>query len=429
VWYAKRPEVMTISRELKENPARAFQTISDTKMSWEVINSRHGDVMGVNTILKSDHFPGCQRMSLLPHITGAPNYRQVDGLCVYGVAIPTIEGMKNTIGHLLKTSNTETIPKKVLWISLREEPVVYINQRPFVLRNYDSPFNNLEYTGIDTARVEEMEVRLKRDILNEAGRYEGKFLIHDENNDGKTFEAWEPVNEETVMTPREVYKRLGEEGFPVSYVRVAITDEQSPEEADFDSLVRLIQDTDRTTTGIVFNCQMGRGRTSTGMVITTLYDRIEKSDGPQGDTEKVHSAPSTPSQNPLLSSSGGEEDVNAAYHRGEYRIILRLMRILPGGPAIKTFCDVSIDMCQHMQNLREDILGCKERAEAAKDELNREIFEVRGQNYLKRYFYLIVFTAYLQQQFKVGKFNLKFVEWMAERPEITSLLESIDLNH
>eukprot|EP01119_Soliformovum_irregulare_P014208 TRINITY_DN3878_c0_g1_i1.p1 TRINITY_DN3878_c0_g1~~TRINITY_DN3878_c0_g1_i1.p1 ORF type:complete len:1108 (-),score=338.31 TRINITY_DN3878_c0_g1_i1:397-3720(-) len=255
-WYASRPEIMTISRELHENPAKAFQTFSDSKMSWEVINSRHGDVMGVNTILKSDHFPGCQRMSLLPHIPGAPNYRQVQGLCVYGVAIPTIEGMKNTINHLLKTSNTSVPPKKVLWISLREEPVIYINQRPFVLRNYDSPFSNLEYTGIDTNRVEEMEQRLKRDILSESSRYEGKFLIHDENNDGKTFEAWEQVDESTVMTPRQVYKRLAEEGYPVSYVRVAITDEQSPEYSDFDDLVQLIKDTDRSTTGIVFNCQV-----------------------------------------------------------------------------------------------------------------------------------------------------------------------------
>jgi hypothetical protein len=35
-------------------------------------------VLGRKTILKSDHFPGCQNKRLLPHVEGAPNYRQID---------------------------------------------------------------------------------------------------------------------------------------------------------------------------------------------------------------------------------------------------------------------------------------------------------------------------------------------------------------
>ncbi len=44
----------------------------------DVIVSRGGSVLGKKTILKSDHFPGCQNKRLLPHVDGAPNYRQVD---------------------------------------------------------------------------------------------------------------------------------------------------------------------------------------------------------------------------------------------------------------------------------------------------------------------------------------------------------------
>jgi hypothetical protein len=43
----------------------------------EVISSRGGSVLGKKTILKSDHFPGCQNKRLSPQIDGAPNYRQV----------------------------------------------------------------------------------------------------------------------------------------------------------------------------------------------------------------------------------------------------------------------------------------------------------------------------------------------------------------
>ena len=49
---------------------------------------------------------------------------------------------------------------------MREEPVIYINGRPFVLREDERPFKNMqEYTGIDVRRLEQMELRLKNDIL------------------------------------------------------------------------------------------------------------------------------------------------------------------------------------------------------------------------------------------------------------------------
>lgn len=41
---------------------------------------------------------------------------------------------------------------------MREEPVIYINGKPYVVREAGQPFANLEYTGIDRSRVEDMEV-------------------------------------------------------------------------------------------------------------------------------------------------------------------------------------------------------------------------------------------------------------------------------
>ncbi len=37
--------------------------------------------------------------------------------------------------------------RKVYWQNLREEPLVFINGQPFVVRESDQPFSNLEYTG------------------------------------------------------------------------------------------------------------------------------------------------------------------------------------------------------------------------------------------------------------------------------------------
>jgi hypothetical protein len=43
----------------------------------EVVASRSGDVLIKNTLLKADHFPGCQNLKLMPLLEGAPNFRQV----------------------------------------------------------------------------------------------------------------------------------------------------------------------------------------------------------------------------------------------------------------------------------------------------------------------------------------------------------------
>lgn len=39
--------------------------------------------------------------------------------------------------------------RKVLWFNMREEPVIYINGNPYVVREANKPFANLEYTGQD----------------------------------------------------------------------------------------------------------------------------------------------------------------------------------------------------------------------------------------------------------------------------------------
>jgi hypothetical protein len=42
-----------------------------------VVSARSGEVLGRSTILKSDHFPGCQNTNLPEKIEGAPNFREV----------------------------------------------------------------------------------------------------------------------------------------------------------------------------------------------------------------------------------------------------------------------------------------------------------------------------------------------------------------
>jgi hypothetical protein len=44
---------------------------------------------------------------------------------------------------------SEELPSgtSVYWNNMREEPLIYINGRPYVVRERKNPFMNLEYTG------------------------------------------------------------------------------------------------------------------------------------------------------------------------------------------------------------------------------------------------------------------------------------------
>ncbi|KAJ6803183.1 paladin [Iris pallida] len=385
-----------------------------------VMNYRGGSVLGKKTILKSDHFPGCQNKRLLPQIDGAPNYRQAGSLRVHGVAIPTIDGIRNVLNHI--GAHTTGLHKRVLWHNLREEPVVYINGRPFVLRDVERPFSNLEYTGINRARVEQMESRLKEDILLEAARYGNKILVTDELPDGEMVDQWEQLMNDSVKTPLEVYEMLQVEGYLVDYERVPITDEKAPKEGDFDNLVCRISNVDLQTE-IIFNCQMGRGRTTTGMVIATLVylNRIGASGIPRTNSiGKVFGAGTD-----VTNSMQNSEE---AIRRGEYAVIRSLIRVLEGGVEGKRQVDKAIDQCDSMQNLREAIATYRNSIRQP-DEKKREASLSFFVEYLERYYFLICFAVYIHTERAalraVQSDQISFCDWMRARPELYSILRRL----
>lgn len=147
----------------------------------DVVASRQGNVLGPFSILKEDNFPGMRSGKLEQIIEGAPNFRQMGGgMRIYGLGMPTVDGvlgvLKMVSSSLKRADSLHTDPTPgsslsakhvhALWINMREEPVVYINGKPFVLREEVRPLKNLmEYAGIEASRIESMEERLKKDVL------------------------------------------------------------------------------------------------------------------------------------------------------------------------------------------------------------------------------------------------------------------------
>lgn len=263
-WLARRPEIMRIPETF--NTELTIKPHPDSEdPCTRVVLQRSGSVLCRGTLLKSDHFPGCHMEHMKPKIEGAPNYRKVEGFPVNGVGQPTVDGIRSVLNILQRggSGGDPTAdhygcdgPPSVLWLNMREEPVLYINSRPFVLRNMDKPFNNVEYTGISIDRIEQLERRLKDDVLKEASQHNSKILLHDETPAGVET-VWEDIRPDTVLTINEVYEKLShEEGYDVQYFRVPITDEKVPELQDFDEIVARVKDKDSANVQLVFNCQV-----------------------------------------------------------------------------------------------------------------------------------------------------------------------------
>ena len=231
-----------------------------------VVAGRLGSVLAPMTILKFDHFIGCQKQSLPERIEGAPNFRQaplpgVAGRFVGGLAMPTKSAIERVLCRIQCVPGG---PRKCLWISMREEPVIFVNGQPFVLRIVKDPIANLEMTGIISERVELMESRLKSEAEAEALRYGNRLLLHEEEqvqvqqlSKLEIVPQWEEVSDvDALESPAEAYQiviRNG--GYPLTYFRVPVTDEQAPIPNVFDELVQLISAD--SYTDFIFNCQMG----------------------------------------------------------------------------------------------------------------------------------------------------------------------------
>jgi protein-tyrosine phosphatase len=441
-WWNSRPELQTWFEQVMASPEAALKSdiISTSSDVSNVFDSRSGNVLVRYSILKSDYFPGCQNKKLLPIIEGAPNYRKIKAFPVVGVAIPSGNGVRNVLKEIAAASGVESPP--IFWTNLREEPLLYVCDRPYCLRDVDDPMQNLIYTGITTRRVEAMEKQLKVDALADATKYSQKLMLHHEADDNSLIAVWETISQDDIKTCQEMYTSAMDSQIGCNYSRVPVTDEQAPLPETFDFIVQMCMGALQNklkNVHFVFNCQMGRGRTTTGIVICCLWiwkcrDIINMDRKPDisvnSPRRSLIGALSGNRSKPPVANTPAEEAkmVEDALNKGEYKTIMKLVRLLAGGPLVKAEVDAIIDHCSEMQNLRTAIFNLKTRAETVTNVKAQHEAHHRGVAYLVRYFYLICFNQYLQDAFD-GRFQLTFAEWLKDRPEIGALLEDIDLSY
>ncbi|KZP23754.1 hypothetical protein FIBSPDRAFT_1042612 [Athelia psychrophila] len=443
-----RPVIKTFEKELQAEGLHALKPLERADQSdsvahpdevKHVVINRSGSILSASTILKSDFFSNLQKMSLPERIDGAPNFRRVplilrfasrdasspadidnpaevdSAKMVCGSGMPTVQGLRRALARIdAGPDGTNT----VFWTSLREEPVIYIAGRPHVLRLVDRPLENVEATGITTAVVETMEASLKKDVLRELRAGEGRLLLHDEVEERpgqfEIIPLWENIDEADIMTPRDVFELMKLEGFKINYGRVAVTDEQAPLPDALWQLFTRIRTGLASAGDFVFNCQMGRGRTTTGMITACLIATTLQWDGDESEIAEEEERAFDTIDGP------SEED---AYLRGEFKTILQLVGVLSHGKVAKRLTDQAVDAMQDVQNLRKTIYDYKLKCEACeKGSSKQQKLMSIAVNYLYRYGTMIVFASYLIEAKVLNNQEITFPEWLREHREITKLL-------
>merc|ERR1712110_569165 len=280
---------------------------------------------------------------------------------------------------------------KIIWINLRQEPNVYVNGNPLCARPPNKIGEYAELGDVTRDIIKADEVEFQKVIEGRTKEGEGKLKYVDINKKDLEVEVKELKTLSTVIEDVKA-------DFPnLVHMRVPVCNSAAPLEADFDIIVQTLVGT-AINTPIIINDQVGLSRATTGCVVACLFKDfqinasfeglVETVPGVNLDLLKMDKYTMDPKKDPLF--------------RGEFAVVMELVGKLKDGAAAKNECDKVIDKNgtpktggTGIKQLRENI---------AESKLSYEIMDDAAQAFLKtkimdnihKYFYLIVFTAYMR---------------------------------
>jgi len=381
--------------------------------------------------LKVDHFENIQCLPVEGSVPGAPNFRQVCGFPVYGMAQPTEEGLAKVMEKMSK--GTPEKPIKTLWFNMRQEPVVYVNGVPMAPRAPGKPHENIDLNNsvaeLDNLQVyftKVVEDRLKKDPNS-------SLLIHKDSayteNPMEREDVEETVKVEKLEGIDQLVARMVENGSNITMVHVPMVEERAPAEDTFDTLLDALKD-EPASTQCLFSCQMGRGRTTMGLILCCLIKEIQIST----ELRKMSSLGLVPLntvddliKQKFESPLPRTQDDDDPFIKGEFDVIKELLEKVADAVTGKAKVDRVIDICgpipkgTGLQNLRECIIETKWKYDVAPEE-KQVVWKQMILNFMERYFYLICFATYAISHGPTG-FQKTFVSWMEEHSELRMMIE------
>merc|ERR1712128_569 len=319
----------------------------------------------------ADHFEKIQKLP--DPIPGVPNFRRVPGYKVYCCGQPTLAGLEAALEKVCGT----IYPKdgKIIWFNVRQEPNVYVNGEPICAR----PPNKIgEYAELGA---------VTRDLIKAD---EAEFFKEVEVKELKTLsEAMEAAKAD----------------FPgLVHWRVPVCNSASPLETDFDIICNTLVGTSINTPVIVTD-QVGLSRATTGSVIACLFKEFQINASFEGLVETVPGV----NLDLLKMDKYAMDPAKDPLNRGEFPVVLALLEKLKGGKEAKNECDKVIDKNgtpktggNGIKQLRENIAESKLSYEIM-DDAAQAFLKVKIMDNIHKYYYLIVFTAYLREMAEVAR--------------------------
>merc|ERR1712241_740794 len=352
------------------------------------INTNMGDNPEIwKAAAMQDHFEKIQKLP--DKVDGVPNFRRVPGYKVYCCGQPTIEGFTNA----LNKACGEIYPKtnKIIWLNMRQEPIVYVNGNPVCARPPNKIGEYAELGDVTRESVKKDEEEFIRVLEGRAKGAEGKIKVIDVNKKESEIEV------KDLITLSSVIEKL-KETFPgLVHMRIPVCNSAAPTEVDLDNLCKTLQGS-AVNTPVIVNCQVGLSRSTTGCVAACLFREFQLAASYEGLVETV------PGVNlDLLKMDRYKMDMSKdPLFRGEFEVIKELIAELPDGEASKRECDKVIDKNGPTKTGGTGIKQLRENI--AESKLSYEIMDDAAQAFLKtkimdniqKYFYLIVFTAYIR---------------------------------
>uniref|UniRef100_A0A8K9WRV1 Paladin n=1 Tax=Oncorhynchus mykiss TaxID=8022 RepID=A0A8K9WRV1_ONCMY len=299
------------------------------------------------------------------------NFRRVPKMPVYGMSQPTSEATGAVLTHLTDEKRKYS---HVLWVNLQEELVLEGNGQIFTPREPAQKW---------------LEVTLEQE------------------KQMKMFKS--------CLTVQEVFKQYQRTHQGLFYKRIPLADCCAPKEEDFDQLLEAMKSTlaEDSHSAFVFNCSNGKGRTTTAMVIAALT--VWHFNGfPEFGDDEIVSVP------------------DAKYTKGEFKVVMQLVRLLPDGHQMKREVDMALDsvsetMTPMHYHLREIIICTYRQIKSGKSEKEVLQLHLKSVQYLERYMYLILFNSYLHLE-KKNSWQRSFTTWMqqvAARAGVYDLLNQL----
>jgi len=376
----------------------------------------------------TDHFEGIDKLvKEAPHTEGAPNFRRMPGFPVFGVGQPTTVGVEKCLEPILKKYGDE---KNIFWVNLRQEPVVYVNGKPYSARDPEKLCYHIEVPNPEeVGKMEEGFVGVIQGRGEEFKGYQDQYGEHPDDRGAKLEQVTEKITD--IQTLTAIFGAIKSKVDKVEAVRIPVNQDKAPDEDSFDQIVAMLKNTSASTP-IVFNCQAGISRTTTGMIVASLIKEFQLA------SELNHMKGIVPDdilealKKKKLGLPGidleAPEQKNAMM-AGQFEVILELLEAYSKddqGKIAKAQVDKLIDLAAPppkgtgVQNIRECIIQDKMTFDVSADEWQAYLKE-KIMNNIERYFYLIVFAMYIRE---VGpkEYSQTFKQWMDEHASLRDMI-------